>query len=297
MNAREEGFLLLTGFLGDPERHPLTVAQFRSLACRARLMEHPRADRELTEQDLMTIGCDRGSAMRIVNLLSQKEQLQWYIEKGRRAGCVPVTRVSEGYPERVRKGLGLDAPGVLWAKGDTELLKLPAVALVGSRDLFSANREFAQLVGKQAALQGFALVSGHARGADRTAQESCLENGGKVISVVADGLETHPLGESVLYLSEDGFDLPFSAHRALQRNRVIHCLGSRTFVAQCSFGKGGTWDGTRKNLRFGWSPVFCFDDGSPASRELEQLGAVLIRGGELQAIETLRNNLMNFIDQ
>lgn len=297
MNPREEGFLLLTGYLGDPERKPLTIAQFRSLTRRARLMERPYADRELTVQDLMTIGCDRNSALRIVNLLSQKEQLQWYVEKGRRAGGVPVTRVSENYPDRVRRGLGLDAPGVLWAKGDTELMKLPAVALVGSRDLFARNREFAEQVGKQAACQGFVLVSGHARGADRTAQESCLANGGKVISVVADELEKHPLQENVLYLSEDGFDLPFSAHRALQRNRIIHCLGSKTFVAQCTLGKGGTWDGTRKNLRNFWSPVFCFNDGSQACRELEQLGAVLILGDELQAIEKLQSNLMNFIDQ
>lgn len=297
MTPREEGFLLLTGYLGDPDRKPLTVAQFRSLTHRARLMERPKADRDITPEDLLAMGCDRASTMRIVNLLSQTEQLQWYLEKGRRAGCVPVTRVSENYPDRVRRGLGLDAPGVLWAKGDLGLLDTPKIALVGSRDLREENRAFAQEVGAQAASQGYTLVSGGARGADRTAQNSCLEHGGKVICIVADQLEAHPLQENVLYLSETGFELPFSAHRALQRNRVIHCLGSKTFVAQCTFGKGGTWDGTRKNLRFGWSPVFCLDDGSPASRELEQLGAVLIRSDGLQAIETLQNNLMNFIDQ
>lgn len=297
MTPREEGFLLLTGYLGDPERRPLTVAQFRSLTRRAQLMERPKADRDITPEDLLAIGCDRESAQRIVKLLSQREQLQWYLEKGKRAGCVPIIRVSERYPQRVRRGLGSEAPGVLWAKGDTELLKLPAVALVGSRELQPENREFARQVGKQAAQQGFVLVSGHARGADRTAQESCLENGGKVISVVSDELEKHLLRENILYLSEVGFDLPFSPRRALQRNRVIHCLGSRTFVAQCTLGKGGTWDGTGKNLRFGWSPVFCFCDGSPASRELEQRGAVLIGNEDLRNISALQPNIMNFIDQ
>ena len=297
MTPREEGFLLLTGYLGDPERKPLTVAQFRSLTHRARLMERPKADRDITPEDLLAMGCDRAAALRIVNLLSQTEQLQWYLEKGRRAGCVPVTRVSENYPDRVRRGLGLDAPGVLWAKGDLSLLDTPKISLVGSRDLEKENRAFAREVGAQAAYQGYTLVSGDARGADRTAQSSCLEHGGKVICVVADQLEAHPLQENVLYLSETGFELPFSAHRALQRNRVIHCLGSKTFVAQCTLGKGGTWDGTGKNLRFGWSPVFCLDDGSAASRELEQRGAVLISLGSLQDIEALQNNAMNFIDQ
>ena len=32
MNGKERGFLLLTSHLGDPERKPLTVAQFRQLA-------------------------------------------------------------------------------------------------------------------------------------------------------------------------------------------------------------------------------------------------------------------------
>lgn len=297
MNAREQGFLLLTGYLGDPERRPLTVAQLRDLTVRARTVEHPGTDREMTAEDLLSIGCDRTAAQRILLLLSQTEQLQWYLEKGRRQGCVPVTRVSEGYPQRLRKCLGLDAPGVLWTKGDADLFKLPAVALVGSRDLENENREFARLVGKQAALQGYVLVSGHARGADRAAQDSCLEHGGKVISVVSDELEKHPAQENILFVSEDGFDLVFSAHRALRRNRVIHSLGGKTFVAQCTFGKGGTWDGTRKNLCFSWSPVFCFRDGSKASRELESLGAVLVSCDHLRNMEALQPTAMNFIDQ
>lgn len=297
MNAREQGFLLLTGYLGDPERRPLTVARFRELTLWARTMERPADDREMTVEDLLSIGCDTASARRVLHLLSQTEQLQWYLEKGRRQDCFPITRVSRSYPLRLRKCLGLDAPGVLWVKGDADLLKLPAVALVGSRDLKDENREFARMVGKQAALQGYVLVSGHARGADRAAQDSCLEHGGRVISVVADALEKHPVQNNVLFVSEDGFDLEFSTQRALRRNRVIHSLGQKTFVAQCSLGKGGTWDGTKKNLHFNWSPVFCFRDGSQASRELESLGAVLIDGTHLQNMEVLQPNIMNFIDQ
>ena len=296
MTAREQGFLLLTGYLGDPERRPLTVAQFRELTLRARVMEKPDADRELTADDLLGIGCDKAVARRITNLLAQKEQLRWYLERGRRMDCYPITRVSGGYPERLRKCLGLDAPGVLWAKGDRMLLQLPGISLVGSRDLRTENREFARQVGEQAARQGLVLISGNARGADRVAQESCLANGGKVISVVADALEKYPVRNNVLYLSEDGFDLIFSAQRALQRNRVIHSLAQKTFVAQCGLGKGGTWDGTRKNLRFGWSPVFCCDDGSKASAELEQMGAVLITLENLKNIDALQSSVINFID-
>lgn len=297
MNPREQGFLLLTGFLGDPERRPLTVAQFRELTKRVRVMEKPTQERELTQEDLVSLGCSRAFARRVLLLLAQTEQLQWYLSKGKRAGCVPITRVTEGYPEAVRKCLCLEAPGVLWAKGDLGLLETKKISVVGSRDLREDNRTFAEEVGRQAALQGYTLVSGDARGADRAAQDSCLFHGGRVICVVADALEKHPQRENVLYLSEDGFDLSFSAQRALQRNRVIHSLGDCTFVAQCRLEKGGTWDGTVKNLRNCWSSVFCFRDKSPASLELEQMGAVLIDSAALQDISALQPNIMNFIDQ
>lgn len=297
MTAREQGFLLLTSFLGDPERRPLTVAQFRTLTIRARGMRKSGQERELTQEDLLQIGCDRGAARRILNLLSQQEQLQWYLEKGKRNGCRPITRVSQGYPDRLRRALGMDAPGVLWVKGDTQLLQSPAISLVGSRELGKENREFACEVGKQAALQGFSLVSGNARGADRAAQDSCLAHGGRVISVVADALQGHPAVQNVLYISEDGFDLDFSAHRALQRNRIIHSLGGRVFVAQSRLRRGGTWSGTQRNLQKGWCPVFCLLDGSEASRELERMGAVLICKGDLHDIASLKPNIMTFLDQ
>ena len=41
-------------------------------------------------------------------------------------------------------------------------------------------------------------------------------------------------------------------------------------------GFSGTWSGTAKNLRFGWSPVVCFRDGSEAASQLEQMGAYQI---------------------
>ena len=189
MNGREAGFLLLTSHLGNPERKVLTVAQLRKLAQRVSLSKRMPADREMIPEDLLQLGYSRQEAERILNLLSQTEQLSWYVQKGERKGCRPITRVSECYPLQLRKRLGLDSPGCLWAKGDLSLLQTPMVALVGSRDLRRENLEFAREVGKQAALQGITLVSGNARGADQEGQSACLEHGGSVISVVADELE------------------------------------------------------------------------------------------------------------
>ena len=295
MTAREQGFLLLTSWLGDPERKPLTVAQFRTLTNRVRGMTAPGEDRQMRPADLMALGYLEAEAGRILHLLSDRELLEYYLHKGRKAGCTPLTRISEKYPHRLRGALELDSPGCLWAKGDMGLLDTPCIALVGSRDLMEPNREFAMEAGRQAALQGYTLVSGNARGADTAAQWACLEAGGRVISVVADRLDSHREKENVLYLSEEGYDMAFSPQRALSRNRVIHALGAKTFVAQSNLS-GGTWDGTVKNLKHGFSGVFCFDDGSAAMQELEQMGAVLIGReslGDLKNLQTVQTDIFD----
>lgn len=297
MTPREQGFLLLTSQLGNPDRKVLTQAQLRELTRRMASAERVPEDRDLELRDLAALGYGREMAARILALLEEQELLEYYANQGKRAGCVPITRVSPGYPVALRQRLGGEAPGVLWAKGDLSILNTPSVSLVGSRDLNPDNRRFAAEAGRQAALQGLTLISGNARGADVAAQNACLRSGGKVISIVADSLAYHSLRENVLYLSEDGFDEEFSAQRALSRNRCIHALGSLVLVAQANLQKGGTWDGTSKNLRFGWNRVCCFDDGSEAARVLEQMGAVLIGTEALADIPGLLKHNRNLFDQ
>lgn len=287
MNPLGRGFLLLTSHLGNPDRRPLSPSQLRSLALRVRREDFPGELRDLEIRDLLALGYSREMAAHMASLLNEEALLDRYLEKARMAGCLPVTRADEAYPMLLRRRLGLDSPGCLWARGDLSLLNTPAIALVGSRDLLDANRAFAQAVGQEAAGQGLTLVSGNARGADRTAQDACLRAGGSVISLVADELTTKAETANILYLSEEDYDAPFTAQRALSRNRCIHCLGRMVWVAQCTSGRGGTWDGTVKNLRSGWSEVACFDDGSEGSRELEALGATLVTAGDLKDMEAL----------
>ena len=287
MTAREQGFLLLTSHLGNPDRRVLTAAQLRNLARRIRAVEPPEEDRPLTVSDLGTLGYGPEMSGRILSLLSEEELLERYLFRGKRADCIPVTRVSAHYPVIVRQRLGLDSPGCLWVKGDPAMLEEPGIALVGSRDMRPQNLGFAREVGRQAAIQGLVLVSGNARGADRAAQDACLEAGGRVVSIVADELERCAPHSRVTYVSEDGFNLGFSAQRALSRNRVIHALGRMVFVAQARLGRGGTWDGVSRNLRLGFSSVACFRDGSDAMAELEQMGAFLVGMEDLQDLSAL----------
>ncbi len=287
MTAAEQGFLLLSSQLGDPHRCPLSTAQLRTLTQRMRQTDWAGENRDLIPKDLIGLGYGREMAERIVLLLADMALAKRYLHRGQQSGCVPLTRVSPGYPGAFLNRLGDDAPGCVWVKGNMALLENPCISLVGSRDIRPENLAFARQVGCQAARQGFVLVSGNARGADREAQRACLEAGGSVICVVADELARYAPGENMLYMSEDGFDAGFSTLRALSRNRLIHSLPERTFVAQCGRGHGGTWDGTTRNLKGRWSAVFCFDDGSEAVRALVEQGAEQILLDDLNNIRAL----------
>ena len=287
MTGAERGYLLLCCHLGDPERKPLTVAQFRRLARRVRDAEKQQADRDLEPGDLTALGYGRPEAEHIVHLLSQEELLNRYLRRAEKFGCIPLPRLSPAYPRRLLDALGDDAPACLWARGDLSTLKAEGIALVGSRELMPENEAFAREAGRQAARQDLALISGNARGADRTAQNAAIGAGGRVIAFLADRLTDHVPPGNVLYLSEEGFDLEFSAQRALSRNRCIHSLGIAAIAAQCSHGTGGTWDGSVKNLRYGWSPLYVFRDGSESGAMLEQMGAALIGFEELKDLRHL----------
>ena len=123
MNSREKGFLLLTSMLGDPQRRPLSAPQLRTLAKRALLLGSSPPDSELCPADLVALGYGKTMAQRIVDLLADVPVLEYYLERGKQLDCVPVTRVSADYPVILRKRLGLESPGCLWAKGDISLLE------------------------------------------------------------------------------------------------------------------------------------------------------------------------------
>ena len=287
MTPYERGFLLLCSHLGQPSRAPLSPAQLRRLSVRVRQHSPIHDPREMTPADLRALGYSQHDADHILSLLEDTPLLERYLSNADDMGYGVLTRVSPGYPGLLRMRLGTDAPPCLWYSGDPDILAQPGIGLVGSRDLLPRNAAFARSAGVQIHRQGFTLISGGARGADRTAQDACLDTGGKVVCVLPDRLADHPQNPDILYLCEDSFDLPFQTPRALSRNRVIHALGQCTLVAQCTLGQGGTWDGSTQNLRHSWSPLCCFDDGSDAAKALQDRGARLIRTEDLSDLKDL----------
>ena len=274
MTAVEEGVLLLCSRLGDPAAHPLTTPRFRELGRRVRMSAWESDPlREVNRQDLLRLGYDEEQAAQIVGLLDRSEQLLTYLSHGEQQNIFPLTRVSADYPAKIKVLMGEACPPVLFYRGDLSLLRQPSVAVVGSRKLKPENEDFAKAAGRLAASEGLVLVSGGALGADAAAQNACLEAGGSCIVFVPDRLTRHDPHKRVLYISEDGYDIPFSAPRALSRNHLIHTQGDKVLVAQCTHGSGGTWQGCLDNLKHGWTDVFVYNDGSEGAVSLLEQGA------------------------
>ncbi len=265
----------------------LSLAQARELSRRARAAGIGEEDpfRDVTVKDVRRLGYSEYEAGHIVSLLGRERQLDGYLLAAEKADVAVITRLDARFPQRLREQLGARCPAALFCRGDLELLQSVCVSVVGSRHLASPGAQFAAQAGRLAAREGFTLCSGDAMGADRTAQEACLRGGGSVLIFPATELVYCPARENVLYAAEGGFELGFSAQRALGRNRFIHAMGEKTLVAQTGFGKGGTWSGSLDNLQHEYSPLFVFDDGSEGARALCARGATPVQAlTSLQAL-------------
>lgn len=287
MRQTERGLLLLCCPLGDPMAGALSLAQARELSRRARAAGIGEEDpfRDVTVKDVRRLGYSEYEAGHIVSLLGRERQLDGYLLAAEKADVAVITRLDARFPQRLREQLGARCPAALFCRGDLELLQSVCVSVVGSRHLASPGAQFAAQAGRLAAREGFTLCSGDAMGADRTAQEACLRGGGSVLIFPATELVYCPIRKNTLYAAEGGFELGFSAQRALGRNRFIHAMGEKTLVAQTGFGKGGTWSGSLDNLQHEYSPLFVFDDGSEGARALCARGATPVQAlTSLQAL-------------
>lgn len=275
MRPSEEGLLLLCCKLGQPVR-PLSPSEYKQLEAYVRAMNLTRSKddfQEVTPKYLASLGYSEEMSRRIHSLLDRPEVLKSYLAA--QPDISVITRISDRFPHRLRR-LGSDCPPALFCKGDTALLDSHCISLVGSRMLFPRGSAFARRIGTMAANEGFTLVSGGAPGADSAAQEACLAAGGDVICFVPDRLESYSSRPHVLYCCAEGYDLPFSNTRALRRNFFIHAMGEKTFVAQCPRTAGGTWQGSRENLKHGWSELYVLNDGSEGADALARLGASFV---------------------
>lgn len=259
----EKCLMLLCALPGEVP--PLGLSQYRKLMQAVTELGVSEPDRDITPEELMGFGASPEESMEILSRLERQEELEQYLRMLEEKGISLITRISAGYPRKLRENLGDQAPLYLYCAGELSLFQRECISLVGSRKLREPGKQFSALAGAQIAGEGYTFCSGGAEGADTVGFQAAMEQGGTAILYLADSLleETRrPVYRDLLargrllLASEYGFDQSFSTPRAMSRNRLIHAMGKITLIAQSDYETGGTWQGTLQNLRKGWSPCF-----------------------------------------
>ena len=212
---------------------------------------------------------------------------------------------SPGYPCSLERLV--DAPPLLFARGEPRALAAPAVAIVGSRACTAYGRDVAATLAEAAARAGFAVVSGLALGIDAAAHRAALAAGGASIGVLARGLDgvyparhralAEALCERGCLLGELPLGTPPRAPYFPMRNRLIAGLARVVVVVEARERSGSlvtarlaldrgvevlavpgaitapTSVGTNQLIRDGAAPILGVDDlldalgAAPASRD------------------------------
>lgn len=97
-----------------------------------------------------------------------------------------ITENSKEYPDLLTKIN--NKPKQLYVEGDYSILNMPAITVVGSRNMTQYGKTVTKEIVKQLTKNGICIVSGMAVGIDAIAHKTCIENNGRTIAVLGSGL-------------------------------------------------------------------------------------------------------------
>jgi DNA processing protein len=151
-----------------------------------------------------------------------------------------------GYPDLLRH-IG-QPPPVVYFYGNSALLEMTSVAVVGSRAATSYGRRVGRTIARDLGLAGICVVSGLALGIDAAAHSGALDAAGATIGVLGCGLDVvYPRGNRHLYerlrasgllISEYPLGTRPEGFRFPARNRIIAGLSRAVVVVEASKKSG-----------------------------------------------------------
>ncbi|QEA58430.1 DNA-protecting protein DprA [Leuconostoc koreense] len=193
-----------------------------------------------------------------------------------------------------------DPPLILFYEGNVSALKLPNLAVVGTRTATSYGLSCLRSLLPNVINRGTAIVSGLAKGIDVMAHQVTFANQGVPIAVIGTGLNVaYPARNKLLQqqvaqygivLSEYTHDVGPQKSHFPARNRIIAGLSSATLVIEAQIKSGSliTANYALQNNREVLSvPGPIFSENSRGTNELLKLGAKLISYPE-EIIESVR---------
>lgn len=141
-----------------------------------------------------------------------------------------------------------DPPILLYINGRMELLNMPALAIVGSRNASAQGKANAQAFAEALSMAGVAIVSGLALGVDAAAHEGALRGPGGTIAVVGTGPDLiYParnralaarIAQAGCIVSEYPIGMPPLPSNFPKRNRIISGLVAGVLVVEAAAKSG-----------------------------------------------------------
>ena len=201
----------------------------------------------------------------------------------------------EDYPELL--GHLSPAPPVITVWGNTDLLKKPCVALVGSRNASAAAMRIAHDMAHDLGNGGYTVVSGLARGVDTASHNGSLSTG--TVAVIAGGIDNiypaqnenlrNQIKDTGLVVSESPFGHEPRANDFPRRNRLITGLSLGVVVIEAA-QRSGSLISARTALEQGREvmavPGSPLDNRNRGSNGLIRSGAILVENAE-QVMEAI----------
>lgn len=141
-----------------------------------------------------------------------------------------------------------DPPLLLYVKGRLELLNVPALAIVGSRNASAQGVRNAEAFAQAVSDASLCVVSGMAHGIDTAAHQGALKGLGSSVAVVGTGLDkvypaanrklAHLLADKGAIISEFPLGTPPIASNFPRRNRIISGVSAGCLVVEASLQSG-----------------------------------------------------------
>ncbi|MCT6821633.1 MAG: DNA-processing protein DprA [Lactobacillus apis] len=160
--------------------------------------------------------------------------------------CQIVSFFDQVYPQKLREIYR--PPLILFAQGNLKLLQENVITIVGSRQATDYSQLVLNKIVPQLVKSNFVIASGLAMGVDVMAHSATLNNGGKTIAVIGNGLNHfYPERNSQiqrqiinegLVLSEYLPDTPPRPFRFPERNRILAGIADSVIVTEAKEKSG-----------------------------------------------------------
>lgn len=149
-------------------------------------LEGPSSFFRLTENQLLEAGLDPSLTNSIIAGRNRIDpDAEW--EKLQILGINTVSWDDPGYPKQLSEIA--TPPPLLYVRGNSSILNQPGLAVVGTRKISSYGKQATHALVPGLVSIGLNIISGMAIGTDSVALETCLENGGTPIAVIASGID------------------------------------------------------------------------------------------------------------